>query len=52
MNPLYDTIGLNYADLRRPDKAEWNKVREAFADIYDVIFAEFGDRVPDAWRAA
>ncbi|MCB1495951.1 MAG: sulfotransferase [Bauldia sp.] len=40
------------ADLRRPDKAEWNKVREAFADIYDVIFAEFGDRVPDAWRAA
>jgi len=40
------------ADLQRPGKDEWNGVREAFAEIYDFVFAEFGDKVPAAWRPA
>ncbi len=38
------------ADLRKPDEAEWGKVRAALAEIYDFVFAEFGDQVPPAWR--
>ncbi|MEQ8699689.1 sulfotransferase [Bauldia litoralis] len=40
------------ADLRKPDKAEWDKVRAALAEVYDFVFTEFGDAVPAAWRAA
>ncbi|MCB1471481.1 MAG: class I SAM-dependent methyltransferase [Rhodobiaceae bacterium] len=37
MNPLYDTIGLNYADLRRPDPRIARQIAAALGDAETVL---------------
>ena len=37
MNVLYDTIGLNYADLRRPDARIQRMIEEALGDAKTVV---------------
>ena len=37
MNSLYDTIGLNYADLRRPDPRIAQRIEDALGDAQSVL---------------
>ncbi len=37
MDPLYDTIGLNYADLRRPDRRIARRIDAALGDAKTVL---------------
>ena len=37
MNPTYDTIGLNYADLRKPDPRIAKAILEALGPCGSVI---------------
>ena len=37
MNSLYDTIGLNYADLRRPDPRIAQRIEDALGDAQNVL---------------
>ena len=37
MDPLYDTIGLNYADLRRPDRRIARRINAALGDAKTVL---------------